>query len=77
MPPIDRKFNVDSENGVTGRKRLRESTDNAFFVRCGISPVYTGLRLLRVNMQNLEFSVSCRSTFLRGNDEINIFWALL
>ena len=63
--------------GVKRRKPITEGRDNAFFVRCGISPAIVGLRPLRVNMQNLEFSVSRRWTFLHRNEEINIFWAIL
>ena len=46
------------------RKPITEGRDNAFFVRCGICPTIVGLRPSRVNMQNLEFLVSRRWTFL-------------
>ena len=74
---MDQKFNLESENVVKRRKPITESRDMTLFIKCGINPSIIGLGTLRVNIENLEFSVSCRWTFLHGNDEINIFWALL
>ena len=49
----------------------------AFFLRGGINPGIPGFGPLRVNIEDMEFSFSRGWTFLRGNDDINIFGAFL
>ena len=47
------------------------------FVRAGITAGYPAVGPLRVNLWNMEFSVSCQWTFWHENNQISIFYAIL